>query len=285
MPRCSWCRWPWFGFIVAQTRLGRRWWSGLPSLFCQVVGAGMSLTAMLALLRATRRGGKFIRTPKHRIEQPGQEWRHQAYVRVGDPRALGEALLGFGALAIVPSAALMQQWLLALYASMFALGFLTVASLSAIDALEVLALRNLGRRALARLQSAGPKVALFTLCSLLLVFAAQMAEPFEDGYGHWLIAANLASTGHLHDPLFGMEDTWLPGYHLLAAAVLRVFGLWQLGLLKLMSSAFGVITAAAVYALAPNPRQARIAVVLLVLNPVFLFTSGSAVVEPMLTAL
>ncbi len=103
---------PWFGFIVAQTRLGRRWWSGLPSLFCQVVGAGMSLTAMLALLRATRRGGKFIRTPKHRIEQPGQEWRHQAYVRVGDPRALGEALLGFGALAIVPSAALMQQWLL-----------------------------------------------------------------------------------------------------------------------------------------------------------------------------
>ena len=95
---------PWFGFMVAQTRLGRRWWSGLPSLLCQVVGAGMSLTAMLALFRATRRGGKFIRTPKHRIEQPGQEWRHQAYVRVGDPRALGEALFGIGALAIVPIA-------------------------------------------------------------------------------------------------------------------------------------------------------------------------------------
>jgi cellulose synthase/poly-beta-1,6-N-acetylglucosamine synthase-like glycosyltransferase len=276
---------PWFGFIVAQTRLGRRWWSGLPSLFCQVVGAGMSLTAMLALLRATRRGGKFIRTPKHRIEQPGQEWRHQAYVRVGDPRALGEALLGFGALAIVPAAALMEQWLLALYASMFALGFLTVASLSAIDALEVLALRNLGRRALARLQSAGPKAALFTLCALLLVFAAQMAEPFEDGYGHWLIAANLASTGHLHDPLFGMEDTWLPGYHLLAAAVLRTFGLWQLGALKVLGALLGLVTLSCVYALAPNARQARLAVVLLALNPVFLFTSGSAVVEPLLTAL
>jgi len=45
-----------FGFIVAQTRLGRRWWSGLPSLFCQVVGAGMSFTGLLSLFRATRRG-------------------------------------------------------------------------------------------------------------------------------------------------------------------------------------------------------------------------------------
>ncbi|HXN78101.1 MAG TPA: glycosyltransferase [Candidatus Dormibacteraeota bacterium] len=276
---------PWFGFIVAQTRLGRRWWSGLPSLVCQVVGAGMSLTAMLALFRATRRGGTFIRTPKHRIEKPGQEWRHQAYVRVGDPRALGEALLGVAAMAVVPAAALMQQWLLALYASMFALGFLTVASLTAIDALEVLTFRNLGRRALARVQSAGPKVALFALCALLLLFAAQMAEPFEDGYGHWLIAANLASTGHLHDPLFGMEDTWLPGYHVLAAAVLHTFGLWQLGALKALGALMGVVTLACVYALAPNARQARLAVVLLALNPVFLFTSGSAVVEPLLTVL
>jgi len=276
---------PWFGFIVAQTRLGRRWWSGLPSLVCQVVGAGMSLTAMLALVRATRRGGTFIRTPKHRIEQPGQEWRHQAYVRVGDARALGEALLGLAALVVVPAAALMHQWLLALYASMFAIGFLTVASLSAIDALEVLAFRNLGRRALARVQAAGPNIVLFALCAVLLLFAAQLAEPFEDGYAHWLIAANLASTGHLHDPLFGMEDTWLPGYHVLAAAVLRVFGLWQLGALKALGALLGLVTLGCVYALAPNARQARLAVVLLALNPVFLFTSGSAVVEPLLTAL
>jgi hypothetical protein len=276
---------PWFGFIVAQTRLGRRWWSGLPSLVCQVVGAGMSLTAMLALFRATRRGGTFIRTPKHRIEQPGQQWRHQAYVRVGDPRAIGEAVLGLGALAVVPAALVTQQWLLALYASMFALGFITVASLSAVDALEVLTLRNLGRRALARFSAAVPLVALFALCALLLLFAAQMAEPFEDGYGHWLIAANLASTGHLHDPLFGMEDTWLPGYHVLAAAVLQTFGLWQLGALKALGALLGLVTLACVYALAPNARQARLAVVLLALNPVFLFTSGSAVVEPLLTAL
>ena len=276
---------PWFGFMVAQTRLGRRWWSGLPSLLCQVVGAGMSLTAMLALLCATRRGGKFIRTPKHRIEQPGQEWRHQAYVRVGDPRALGEALFGIGALAIVPIAGELQQWLLALYASLFALGFLSLASLSAVDALEVLAIRNLGRRALTRLRAGRLALVLLGLCTVLLVFAAQMPEPFEDGYGHWLIAANLAATGHLHDPLFGMEDTWLPGYHVLAAAVLKVFGLWQLGALKALGALLGLVTLACVYALAPNTRQARLAVALLVLNPVFLFTSGSAVVEPLLTAL
>jgi cellulose synthase/poly-beta-1,6-N-acetylglucosamine synthase-like glycosyltransferase len=276
---------PWFGFIVAQTRLGRRWWSGLPSLLCQIVGAGMSLTAMLALFRATRPGGRFIRTPKHRIEQPGQEWRHQAYVRVWDPRAVAEGVFGLGALAIVPLAGSMHQWLLMLYASMFALGFLVLASLSASDALEVLTLRNLGRRALGRLRAAGPKIALFGICCVLLLLAAQMQEPFEDGYGHWLIAANLASTGHLHDPLFGMEDTWLPGYHVLAAAVLNTFGLWQLGALKALGALLGLATLSCVYALAPNARQARLAVALLVLNPVFLFTSGSAVVEPLLTAL
>ena len=276
---------PWFGFIVAQTRLGRRWWSGLPSLLCQIVGAGMSLTAMVALFRASRPGGKFIRTPKHRIEQPGQEWRHQAYVRVGDPRAVAEAVFGLGALAIVPLAGSMQQWLLLMYATMFALGFLVLASLSAIDALEVLTLRNLGRRALARLHAAGPKLAMLALCALLLLFAAQMPEPFEDGYGHWLIAANLASTGHLYDPLFGMQDTWLPGYHVLAAAVLNTFGLWQLGALKALGALLGLATLSCVYSLAPNARQARLAVALLVFNPVFLFTSGSAVVEPLLTAL
>jgi len=276
---------PWFGFIVAQTRLGRRWWSGLPSLVCQVVGAGMSLTALLALFRATRRGGRFVRTPKHRIEKPGQEWRHQAYVRVGDPLALGEAFFGIGALAIIPVAGVLHQWLLVLYTSMFALGFLTLASLSAVDALEVLALRNLGRRALARFQTAKLTLVLLGLCAVLLLFAAQMPEPFEDGYAHWLIAANLASTGHLHDPLFGMEDTWLPAYHVLAAAVLRTFGLWQLGALKALGALLGLVTISCVYALAPTTRQARLSVALLALNPVFLFTSGSAVVEPLLTAI
>jgi hypothetical protein len=67
--------------------------------------------------------------------------------------------------------------------------------------------------------------------------------------------------------------------------VLRVFGLWQLGALKVLGALIALATLACVYALAPNVRQARLAVALLVLNPVFLFTSGSAVAEPLLTVL
>jgi hypothetical protein len=276
---------PWIGFMVAQSRRGRPWWSGAPALLCQVVGAGMSLNTLIALAHATRRGGEFVRTPKHRIVERGQEWRDQAYVRVGDPRAVGDAVLGLSSLAIVAPALAAGMGLVAIYSGLFAVGFLMVAGLSAVDLLEVMTLRRLGRRALGRLRAALPAGGLLTLAGLLLLVAAQMPEPFEDGYGHWLIAANLATTGQLHDPLFGMEDTWLPGYHVLAAAVLHTFGIWQLGLLKAMNALLGVATLACVYAIAPNVRQGRIAVVLLLLNPVFLFTSGSAVVEPLMTAL
>ncbi|HKV88726.1 MAG TPA: glycosyltransferase [Candidatus Dormibacteraeota bacterium] len=276
---------PWIGFIVAQVRRGRPWWSGLLSFVCQLVGAGMSFNTLLALVRATRPGGVFVRTPKHRIVQPGQEWRDQAYVRVGDPRAVLEGVLGGAATAMVPLALIIHQPFIALYSAMFALGFLCVAGLSAVELLEVLTLRSVGRRALSRVQAATPAALLLGLAACLLVLAAQMPEPFEDGYAHWLIAANLAASGHLHDPLFGMEDTWLPGYQVLAGAVLHVFGLWQLGALKLMSAALGLLTLGFVYALAPNARQSRLAVALLALNPVFLFTSGSAVVEPLVTAL
>jgi len=276
---------PWFGFIAAQTRRGRRWWSGLPALLCQAVGAGMSLNALVALFRALRPGGEFERTPKHHIVTRGEEWRDQAYVRVGDPRALIEGAAGLASLALVPIAAGRGQPLIGVYASMFGLGFLVVAGLSAVDLLEVLTLRRLGKRALSTLRTALPAIALLGAATLILLLAARMPEPFEDGYGHWLIAANFATTGNLHDPLFGMEDTWLPGYHVLAAAVLHVFGVWQLGALKVMSALLAAATAACVYALAPNARQARIATALLVLNPVFLFTSGSAVVEPLVTTL
>ena len=276
---------PWIGFTVAQIRRGRPWWAAAPSLLCQLVGAGMSFTVILALIRATRSGGEFVRTPKHQIVERGQEWRDQAYVRVGDPRAIGEALLGAASLAMVPFAAAQSQWLVAVYSFLFALGFLSVAGWTAIDFLEVVTLRSLGRRALGRMRVAAPVLALMGLCGVLLLLAAQMPEPFEDGYGHWLIAANLASTGQLKDPIFGMQDTWLPGYHVLAGAVLKLFGLWSFGALKMLGAAMGLATLAAVYALAPNGRQARLAVALLALNPVFLFTSGSAVVEPLMTAL
>lgn len=275
---------PWLGFIVAQTRRGLRWWSGMPSLLCQVIGAGMSLNVIIGLLAALRPGGMFVRTPKHDIVKPGQEWRDQAYVRVGDPRALLEAVFGVGTLAILPFAIAMDQSLLAIYSGVFAAGFLTVAALSLVDFVKVLSLRRVGRRAFTQIRGVAP-ASLIGVGAILLLLSAQVPEPFEDGYGHWLIAANLASTGQLHDPLFGMEDTWLFGYHVLAAGVLRAFGLWQFGALKVLSAVLALATLACVFALAPNRRQGTLAVALLALNPIFLFTSGSAVVEPLLTTL
>src|SRR6267142_5206544 len=124
---------PWIGFMVAQTRRGRPWWAGAYSLLFQVVGAGMSLTVLIAFLRATRSGGEFVRTPKHRIVARGQKWRDQAYVRVGDPRALGEAALGLSAVLMVGFALDVGLWLVALYSALFAAGFLTLAALSAAD--------------------------------------------------------------------------------------------------------------------------------------------------------
>ncbi|TMC73485.1 MAG: glycosyltransferase [Chloroflexi bacterium] len=163
---------PWIGFMVAQTRRGRPWWSGLPSVLCQVVGAGMSLTVVVAMVRATRSGGEFVRTPKHHIVQRGQEWRHQDYVHVGDPRALAEALLGVAALMIASIAIYSHQSLVAIYACLFALGFLTLTSLSAIDFLEVVTLRGLGHRALTRLRLAAPSLVLLSFCAVLLLLAA-----------------------------------------------------------------------------------------------------------------
>ncbi|HEV2217726.1 MAG TPA: glycosyltransferase [Candidatus Dormibacteraeota bacterium] len=276
---------PWVGFIVAQTRRGRPWWSGVPALLCQVIGAGMSLTVLLALVRALRGGGEFVRTPKYQIVQRGQEWRDQAYVRAGDPRALGDAVAGLGALALLTPAIAAHQGLIALYTCVFAIGFLTVATMTGIEFLEVMTLRRLGLRALGRLRAAAPAIGLLLAATLVLLAGAQMPQPFEDGFGHWLIAANLAATGHLHDPVFGMEDTWLPGYSFVAAAVLRVFGLWNVDALRIVGVGFGVLTLAAVYRLAANQRQGRLAVALLALNPVFLFTASTTVVEPLVTAL
>ena len=272
---------PWVGFMVAQTRRGRTWWSGAPSLLCQVIGAGMSFTVIVAFFRAMRSGGEFVRTPKYRIVRPGQEWRDQAYVRLGDIRVLGELALGAGTLALVPLAIGSGRALIALYSCVFAAGFLGLVALSAADVLAAFAMRDVGRRVLTKAPTAG----LFVAAGALLLAAMQVPMPFEDGYAHWLIAANLASTGSLHDPLFGMEDTWLPGYHLLAAGVLRVFGLWSIDSLRLTGVAIGVVTLALVYRLAPSRRQGRLAAGLLALNPVFLFTTSETVAEPLMTAL
>jgi len=274
---------PTVGFTVAQWRAGGGWARRLPGILAwSFVGAGTSATVVAALTRAFRRGGVFNRTPKFRIETSDEEWRDHAYVRAVDPAALAELLLGVLAFGLCLAAIVSGEWLIAFYSMVFSFGFFYLSFYSAIQAIEVLTVRRLGRDALTALRERLPSLPLLAAPAALLVLLAQWPDPFEDSFQHWLLAANLLQTGRLADPLFGMQDTWLPAYSFLAAAVLRVAGWHQMGALKLANVGLALVTLDIVRKLAPTPRQGRLAVLLLALNPIFLLTATSAVAEPLL---
>jgi cellulose synthase/poly-beta-1,6-N-acetylglucosamine synthase-like glycosyltransferase len=262
---------PAVGLTIAQRRRGVSWWRVIPAcLAWSVVGAGTSLTVAGSLWRAARGGGEFRRTPKFGVEGHQAGWRSKSYFR---PRDVGSQVeLGFGvaALALGYAALSAGRWLLAAYSLLFAAGFLAMSLGSFAQASRDP--RAFGR-GVAAVGAAG---------ILLLVLARWLPDPFEDSYQHWLIAANLASTGRLQDPLFQMQDTWLPAYHLLAAAALRLFGLRELVALKAVNAGLAIGVLALTYRLAPNARQGMVAVALLALNPIFLLTSTTAVAEPLL---
>lgn len=271
------------GFSIAQWRAGRGWWRRLPGILAwSFVGAGTSATVVAGLVRALRPGGVFKRTPKFRIEGHDGEWRDHAYVQAGDPAALAELLLGSAGLVLCGYAVALGEWLIAVYSLLFSLGFLYLSVYSAVQAIEVLTVRRLGLRALTGLRSALPMLGLLAAPAALLLALTAWPDPFEDSFQHWLLAANLVTTGRLADPLFGMEDTWLPGYSFLAGAVLRLAGWHNLVALKVANAGLGLITLALLARLAPNRRQGRLAILLLALNPIFLLTATSAVAEPLL---
>jgi cellulose synthase/poly-beta-1,6-N-acetylglucosamine synthase-like glycosyltransferase len=274
---------PSIGFSIAQWRAGPGWWRRIPGILAwSFVGAGTSATVVAGLIRALRPGGVFKRTPKFRIEGQSGEWRDHAYVQAGDPAALAELLLGTGGLILCGYALALDEWLIAFYSLLFSLGFLYLSIYSVVQAIEVLTVRRLGLQALAGLRSALPLVGLLAAPAALLFALAQWPDPFEDSFQHWLLAANLLTTGHLVDPLFGMQDTWLPGYSFLAAAVLRLAGWHDLAALKLANAAIALVTLGLLTQLAPTRRQGRLAILLLALNPIFLLTATSAVAEPLL---
>jgi len=271
------------GMAVAQWRRGREWWWHWYGLIgWTVLGAGTSLTVMASIWRAIRGGGEFKRTPKYRIERLGEEWRGKTYFKPALLAPIVELMFGLAGMVLVLEAVHYGQPLLGVYAGLFAAGFLYLSGVSLVQALrqvryEVVAVRV--RAVLPRLQ--GPGLVAGMGLGLLLV-AQLLPDPFEDSYQHWLIAANLATTGRLQDPLFQMQDTWLPAYHVLGALVLRLFGTWQLGALKALDVLIGVATLAIMYRLAGTHRRGLIAVALLALNPIFVLTATSAVAEPLL---
>ncbi len=273
---------PAVGMAVAQARRGRDWWLHLPgALVWSVLGAGTSLTVVAALFKALRGGGAFERTPKFRIERAGQDWRSKAYVKPAGLFAAAELTAGIVAMILAVVAIRYGQWLLALYPTLFTTGFFYLAMTSLVQAMRAVPYELLAVRLRAALPSL-VALALLGGITFALLTLARLPDPFEDSYQHWLIAANLAITARLEDPLLPMQDSWLPAYHVLAALVLKLVGTWNLGALKAINAGFGLGTLALVYRLAGRRRRGLLAVALLGLHPVFLLTATTAVAEPLL---
>ncbi|HEY7202441.1 MAG TPA: glycosyltransferase, partial [Candidatus Dormibacteraeota bacterium] len=276
---------PLIGMAVAQWRRGRDWWWHWYGLVgWSVLGAGTSLTVVGSIWRALRGGGEFTRTPKYRIERLGEEWRSKAYFKATDVGALVELAFGLAGAVLVAAALRLEQPLLGLYSGLFAAGYLYLSGASLVQSLRHVRYELVAPRVRAVLPRLQAPALLAAMTLVLLGVAHVLPDPFEDSYQHWLIAANLATTGRLNDPLFQMQDTWLPAYHVLAALVLKVFGIWQIGALKALSVLLSVATLAITYRLAGSRRRGLVAVALLALNPIFILTSTQAVAEPLLVA-
>jgi cellulose synthase/poly-beta-1,6-N-acetylglucosamine synthase-like glycosyltransferase len=116
-------------FLSAQHQLGRRWWRQLPLvLFLTASGAGMMLNTVRAAWHAMRGGKKvFERTPKFGISQRGQDWKKRRYQLRLDPLAYWELALGILNLATVGLSVTLGNWLIGLYAAIFALGLFFAA--------------------------------------------------------------------------------------------------------------------------------------------------------------
>jgi hypothetical protein len=99
---------------------------------------------------------------------------------------------------------------------------------------------------------------------------------WEDSYHHWLIAAHLARTGLLADPLTGTSNGWLPVYHGLAGGWLWLFGWHNLAALQALSALFS-IAAAGVLAW----RWGIGAVCLFLFNPVTVLSGSLSCAEPL----
>jgi len=202
-----------------------------------------------------------------------------------DAGAIAELVIGLAGIVLVVNTLRFGQPLLGMYAGLFSLGYLYLASASLVQSLRQVRYEAVALRARAVLPRLQAPALLAVLTLVLLWVASVLPDPFEDSYQHWLIAANLATTGRLDDPLFQMQDTWLPAYHVLAALVLKVFGTWQIGALKSMDVLLGVATLIVTFRLAGSRRQGLVAVTLLALNPIFILTSTQAVAEPLLVLL
>ncbi len=113
-------------FAVAQQALGRRWLYFLPSiLFMTVLGAGMMLNTLRAAIQAGfGRQAAFERTPKYGVSRGKQAWDGSRYRVRMDGLVIGELALACLNIWTVWLSWRTSNWLIMVYAFLFALGLL-----------------------------------------------------------------------------------------------------------------------------------------------------------------
>ncbi len=127
-------------FVVAQNSLGKRWLYALPAIFFMtVLGAGMMINTLRAALQII--GGKkgvFERTPKYGITHRGQTFDSNQYrVRV-DGIVFFEIIVGLLNTFTVILAFQLGNYLIGIYAGLFAIGLFFISGLTLIQSLSSL---------------------------------------------------------------------------------------------------------------------------------------------------
>jgi cellulose synthase/poly-beta-1,6-N-acetylglucosamine synthase-like glycosyltransferase len=123
---------------VAQKSLHKRWFALLPAMVTlAALGAGLMLNTLRAALQVwTGRRGAFERTPKYGITTRAQKWEsHRYYVKV-DWLVVFEILLALFNLGTVWLAWQSANWLIVLYAGIFAAGLFFNSGLTILQAIQ-----------------------------------------------------------------------------------------------------------------------------------------------------
>lgn len=126
-------------FIVAQAQLGNRWWRAFPViLFITSLGAGMMLNTVRAAWQILRGGSaKFERTPKFGILKKGQNWKRRLYQLSLDPLVYIELIFAGLNLVTVALAFYLGNWIIGVYAAIFAVGLVFTSGLTIAQSLSV----------------------------------------------------------------------------------------------------------------------------------------------------
>lgn len=126
-------------FAIAQQQLGRKWWRVLPAVFLAVVlGGGMMLNTVRAAWKIfSNPHSVYERTPKFGVESKKEDWKHRRYQLNLDPIVFVEIAFGFFNLTTVLLAVEIGNWLIAVYAVIFASGLFFASGITIAQTLAV----------------------------------------------------------------------------------------------------------------------------------------------------